>query len=175
VLASLRGLLPKDITALELSEAHPDFHARFSATGRHYLYRIGLGKLAPFRRNRWETHYQLDEDRMRAALQALVGRHDFRGFCRTEAAEKGSICEIRYASLEREGDELHLRLGADRFLHNMVRIITGTMVDIGRGRFEPERMAEMLVSGERSRGGNTAPSHGLYLVRVDYPPELLKP
>jgi len=173
--ASLRGLLPADITVLELSEVHPDFHARFSATGRHYLYRVGLRRMAPLRRRRWETRYRLDEDRMRAALQALPGRHDFRGFCRAQAAEKGSICDLRQATLDREGDELHLRLGADRFLHNMVRIIAGTLVDVGRGRFGPERIAEMLESGDRSMGGNTAPPRGLYLVRADYPPELLKP
>ncbi len=175
VLASLRGLLPEDITAIELREVHPDFHARFKATGRHYLYRIGLGACAPFRRNRWETHYALDLTRMRKALAALPGEHDFRAFCKAESAEKGTRCHMRYAELASVGDELHLTLGADRFLHNMVRIITGTLVDVGRGHFEPDIVSELLASGDRSRGGNTAPPHGLYLVRVDYPDEFLKP
>ncbi len=175
VLASLRKLLPEDITALELHEAHPQFHARFSATGRHYLYRLSMENCAPFRRNRWETHYTLDLDRVEQALALLPGPHDFRAFCKVISADKGTLCNMRYADLEQVGDEVHLRFGADRFLHNMVRIILGTLVDIGRGHMEVERMAEILESGERSRGGNTAPPHGLYLVRVDYHLDLLKP
>jgi tRNA pseudouridine38-40 synthase len=174
VLASLRALLPDDITALELDEVHPDFHARFSATGRHYLYRIGLSRMAPYRRRRWETHYTLDVGHMRAALVSLPGVHDFRGYCRAKAVAKGTLCNVHYATLEEVDDELHMRIGANRFLHNMVRVIMGTLVDIGRGHFEPERMAEVLESGDRSRSGNTLPPQGLYLVRVDYPVELLK-
>jgi len=175
ILASLRGLLPEDITAVDLDEVHPDFHARFSATGRRYLYRIGLDHMAPFRRNRWDLHWALDEDRMQAALEPLLGRHDFRAFCRAKAAEKGTICELRQLTLTRVGDELHLRVAADRFLHNMVRFITGTLVDIGRGYFEPEHMSELLETGDRALGGNKAPPQGLYLVGVEYPRELLSP
>jgi len=172
---SLRGLLPEDVTLVEAAEAHADFHARFSALSRHYEYRIGLAPVAPFRGLRWEPGWKLDPSAMAAALPALREATDFRAFCRAEAAEKGSECRILELDLRQEGDELRLRIGADRFLHNMVRIVMGTLVEIGRGRWPAERMAEIVASRERGMAGPTAPPQGLYLRRVGYPEELLRP
>ena len=176
LLGSLRGLLPVSITPLLLHETDPDFDARFSATGRFYVYRLGLRHCAPLRGLRWELPQAVDPARMRAALAALRESEDFRAFCTREGGAKGTICRLRELSLEArepEAGELRLRIGADRFLHNMVRIITGTLVEIGRGRWEPERMARILVSGDRTLAGPTAPPQGLFLRAVEYPERFL--
>ncbi len=174
LLGNLRGLLPDDITPIEIHEAPSDFNARFSATGRFYLYRLGRVHCAPLRRLRWELPMPVDPERMRAALPVLAAADDFRAFCTREGAAKGTHCRIRELELlEPEPGELQLRVGADRFLHNMVRIITGTLVEIGKGRWEPERMAEVLASGDRTLAGLTAPPHGLFLRRVVYPERFL--
>ncbi|MDP6419564.1 MAG: tRNA pseudouridine(38-40) synthase TruA [Candidatus Krumholzibacteria bacterium] len=175
ILASLRSLLPYDISVRELHLAHESFHARFSATGRFYLYRIGLEALAPFRGIRWEPRWPLDVERMQKALAYLENATDFRSFCRSESADKGTTCHLKELSLEERNGELQLRIGADRFLHNMVRIIAGTLVEIGRGRWEAEKMGEILESRSRQEAGDTAPPQGLYLMRVEYPKELLTP
>ena len=174
LLGNLRGLLPDDVTPIELHEVPADFNARFSATARFYLYRLGRVHCAPLRHLRWELPMPVDTDRMRAALPALAAATDFRAFCTREGAAKGTHCRIRELELlEPEPGELRLRIGADRFLHNMVRIIVGTLVDIGRKRWEPERMAEIIESGDRTLGGQTAPPHGLFLRRVEYPERFL--
>ena len=144
LLASLRGLLPDDITPLVLERAPKDFNARFSATGRCYLYRMSQSRCAPFRRLRWDLSCRVDIERMQAALPPLAAAEDWRSFCTPQAAEKGTRCLIRELALEPDGDEIRLRIAADRFLHNMVRIIVGTLVEIGRGRWEPERIVDWI-------------------------------
>jgi len=175
LLASLRGLLPEDISPRELHVAPEDFHARFSATARFYTYRLGLEPCAPLRRLRWDLRCAVDPEAMRAALPALREAGDFRGFATREGAAKGSTCRIRELELEEAGGELRLRIGADRFLHKMVRIITGTLVEVGRGRWGPGRVAEILLTGDRTQAGPTAPAHGLFLRRVEYPERCLAP
>jgi len=175
LLAGLRGLLPDDVSALELHEVPEDFGARFSATARFYLYRLGLVPCAPLRHLRWDLPGSVDLAAMRAALGRLRDVTDWRAFCTKEAAAKGRVCHLRQLALEPDGGELRLRVGADRFLHNMVRILTGTLVEIGRGRWEPERVDLILAEGDRRLAGPTAPPHGLFLERVEYPGRFLNP
>ncbi|MCB1162022.1 MAG: tRNA pseudouridine(38-40) synthase TruA [Candidatus Krumholzibacteriia bacterium] len=178
LLGSLQGLLPEDVTPLRLHEAPADFNARFSATARFYVYRLGLGHCAPLRRLRWELGWRLDVEAMEEALALLREGTDFRGFSTREGAAKGSRCALRELALdgrEPEAGELRLRIGADRFLHNMVRIVVGTLVEIGRGRWRPERVAEILASGDRRLAGPTAPPQGLFLRAVEYPERFLDP
>ncbi|MBN2169950.1 MAG: tRNA pseudouridine(38-40) synthase TruA [Candidatus Krumholzibacteriota bacterium] len=169
LLASLRGLLPEDVTPRELHRAPDDFHARFSAAARFYTYRLGLQACAPLRRLRWDLPCAVDPAAMRAALPALRAAEDFRGFATREGAARGSVCRIRELELVEADGELRLHIGADRFLHKMVRIITGTLVEVGRGRWGPGRVAEILLTGDRTLAGPTAPAHGLFLRRVEYP------
>jgi tRNA pseudouridine38-40 synthase len=176
LLANLRGLLPRDITPLRVHEVDEEFNARFSATGRHYIYRMGRQHCAPLRGLRWELPKSVDLDRMRATLPHLAAAEDFRALTTSQGAAKGTICHLRELELlELEAGELRLRIGADRFLHNMVRIIVGTLVEIGRERWAPEYMAEILASGDRTLGGLTAPPQGLFMSRVTYPERFLEP
>jgi tRNA pseudouridine38-40 synthase len=176
--AALRGLLPADISPLALHEVPADFNARFSATARFYHYRLGLAPCAPLRRLRWELHHKLDLAAMQAAIGEFAGAEDFRAFSTRIGALRGTRCRLRHLELdsrELESGELRLRVGADRFLHNMVRILVGTLVEIGRGRWEPERIATILASGDRQLAGPTAPPQGLFLERVEYPAPYLTP
>lgn len=178
LLAALRGLLPEDITPLAVHEVAPDFNARFSATARFYEYRLGLVPCAPLRRLRWEISRPLDLAAMRAALGLLEGAEDFRAFSTKDGAARGTRCRLRRLALdlrEPAEEELRLAIGADRFLHNMVRIIVGTLVEIGRGRWQPDRVTAILASGDRRLAGPTAPPQGLFLAQVEYPERFLAP
>lgn len=178
LLLALRGLLPADISPLALHEVPADFNARFTATARFYQYRLGLAPCAPLRRLRWELRGPLDLEAMEAAIAALAGNEDFRAFSTRLGIAKGTRCRLRRLELDRRelpAGELRLRVGADRFLHNMVRILAGTLVEIGRGRWGPERIAAILASGDRRLAGPTAPPQGLFLERVEYPALYLTP
>jgi tRNA pseudouridine38-40 synthase len=168
LLGALRGLLPADISALALDEVGSDFNARFSATARGYLYRLATQPCAPLRRLRWDLPYRIDPAPMAAAMEILARGEDFAGFTTAVGAAKGTRCQLRLLALEPDRDELRLRISADRFLHKMVRIITGTLVEIGRGRWGPERVERILSEGDRRLAGPAAPPRGLFLEWVEY-------
>jgi tRNA pseudouridine38-40 synthase len=166
----LNSLLPPDVTVHSIQEAEEAFHARYKATSRLYRYRM-LRHASPLRqRYAWHVPYRIDVDRMRRACEPLIGEYDFASFCRTTSSEEvGTRCLVRRIEWIEAGDEIHLEIESNRFLHNMVRAIVGTAVDIGRGRWEPERMAKMLEAFDRRAAGPTAPSCGLCLIKVSYP------
>lgn len=163
--------LPADIAVRWAQAVAPDFHARFSATGRHYRYVI---LCRPTRSALWRgravwTHKTLDLARMRTAGGLLVGRHDFTSFRALACQAKSPVRTLRYLHLERQGDLITLALGADGFLHHMVRNIAGVLMAIGSGEAPVAWTAELLAVRNRALGGVTAPPHGLYLAGVDYP------
>lgn len=163
--------LPDDIAVRWAMPVAADFHARFSASGRHYRYLI---LCRPTRSALWRnravwTHRSLDIKPMREAAWALVGRHDFTSFRALACQAKSPVRTIRYLELERRGDLIELRVGADGFLHHMVRNLAGVLMAIGRGDATVGWTRELLDLRDRARGGVTAPPHGLYLARVDYP------
>lgn len=165
----LNGVLPADVRVLEAAQAPDDFHARFSAVGRRYRYRIIRRASAMRRHFAWHVTYPLDPDAMRRACAPLVGRHDFTSFCQATSTAEGTECEVRELEWVVEEDELRLHIEANRFLHHMVRAIVGTAVDVGRGRWAERVMEEMLEARDRRAAGANAPAHGLCLEAVRYP------
>ncbi len=177
--------LPDDVAVRWARAVDADFHARFSALARHYRYLIlrrPTRSALWYRRAFW-THRALSLAPMRAAAAALIGRHDFTSFRALACQAKSPVRTLHYLDLIERGSLLELRVGADGFLHHMVRNLVGVLLAIGRGERPVSWAAELLALKDRSRGGVTAPAHGLYLVRVDYPaafglpcyPEALRP
>ncbi|CAN5169127.1 tRNA pseudouridine(38-40) synthase TruA [soil metagenome] len=162
----VNALLPPDIAVSALGAAAEDFHARFSATGRTYEYRI---RSAPHR-DPLERHREfwlpdpLEDEALKLGAETLVGRHDFTAF----ATGEGGLREVRRAAWRREGELLRFEIAADGFLRGMVRAIVGTMIWIGRGRLRPADAARILESRDRRQAGPSAPAQGLCLIGVDY-------
>lgn len=169
--AALNAILPEDIAVTEIGETDEEFHARYQARSKTYLYRIlNRPVRSPLERDR--THFvpePLDLDRMRKGASHLVGEHDFGAF-RKEGGQGGtSVRRILGITIERAGDEIRLEVEATGFLYTMVRAIVGCLIRVGRGDWEPEAIREILVARDRGRAGpNTAPAKGLYLLRVNY-------
>lgn len=167
----LNGLLPRSISVTEVTEVPADFHPRFSATGKHYRY---LLLARPDRSPRWDTYAwhaprPLDRAAMAAAGAAFLGEHDFRGFRSVKCTSRTTIRRLDAVELSNPAPELlAIDVRGNAFLHNMVRIIAGTLVDVGLGRIAPGDLPSIIASGDRSRAGPTAPPHGLTLVAVRY-------
>jgi tRNA pseudouridine38-40 synthase len=162
---ALNAVLPDDVAILAAEEAPADFHARFSATGRSYRYVVLDSRVrAPLRARRalWWPR-PVDEDALVGCAAALVGEHDFTAFTPTETHHEVFGREIRRASWERRGDELHFTVTADSFLRHMVRTLVGTMLDTDVASFE-----QLLAGRPREEAGQTAPAWGLTLEHVDY-------
>jgi tRNA pseudouridine38-40 synthase len=169
---ALNAQLPDDVRVLEVAEAPPEFHARFSARSKTYRYQIRAGTAGdPFTRAFvWQLAEPLDVAAMRQAAAQLVGTHDFAAFQST-GTETASTVRTIFTSDLREPDgpaPLVFEISGDGFLRHMVRAIVGTLVEIGRGRRPAGSMAQLVDGGTRAQAGATAPPHGLFLVRVDY-------
>jgi tRNA pseudouridine38-40 synthase len=173
---ALNGLLPRDCWVETVHPMQPGFHARKSALSRRYRYDVGLDEssASPFRRPyEWALGRPLDLSLIRAAARAVLGEHDFRAF-----AAKGNKphhrCHLAIAEWEvrPEGKGVSFHVEADRFLHHMVRMLVGTMVDIGLGRRLPEDIEILLVREDNNETSPPAPPQGLYFVAATYPPEL---
>jgi len=162
----VNALLPEDIAISAVEAVGDEFHARFSATGRTYEYRI---RCAPQREplERHREHWlpgPLDVDAMQGAATRLIGRRDFGAF----AAGEGGVREVRRAEWSAEGGLLRFEITADAFLRGMVRGIVGTMIWIGRGKLPPDEIERITASRDRSTAGPSAPARGLTLVAVEY-------
>lgn len=164
--------LPPDVSVLWARAVGADFHARFRAVARHYRYVILCRPTRPaLERDRavW-THYPLDLAAMQEAAADLVGEHDFSSFRALACQAKSPVRRVHYARLTRKGERIELAIGANGFLHHMVRNIAGVLMAIGRGEAPVSWVRELLELRDRTRGGVTAPPQGLYLARIDYPP-----
>ena len=168
LLRGLNGLLPADIAIRAIDEVPADFHARYSAKRKRYRYRIHLAKSALNRSQVWAYYQALSLAPMRAAARALIGTHGFGAFCKQDPVPNSLDCQIYDADWSVQGTELVFEIEGNRFLRHMVRILVGTMVDIGRGTRPAEDIAALLASGERADAGPTAPAHGLCLLWVAY-------
>ena len=163
-------LVGEAVSVLHCVEADPDWHARFSATGRSYLYRI-LNRAGPPALDRgrvWHIRKRMDEEAMHDAAQALVGLHDFTTFRDVNCQSKSPVKTLDVARVFRNGDEICLQFEARSFLHRQVRSMTGTLAEVGQGRWTVEDVAAALAAKDRARCGPVAPSDGLYLTGVSY-------
>jgi tRNA pseudouridine38-40 synthase len=167
---SLAGVLPPDIAVRSAAIAPPGFDARTTALGRSYEYRVLVGARSPLRRARVLHHPQpLDLEAMNAAAAACVGQHDFTAFTPSKTEHVFFDRTVRSCRWDTRGDELVLAIEADAFLRNMVRILVGTMLEVGRGSRAADQMRELVAGAPRGAAGRTAPAHALTLVGVRYP------
>ena len=170
LLSALRRYLPEDIGALALDYAPPRFHARLSAIEKTYRYRVWNSEEPCVFDRRWVYVFPeaLDEERMRQAAARLLGTHDFLAFS-ADRTKKSTVRTLRRLDVEREGPELRFTLTPDDFLHHMVRILVGTLLEIGRGDRPPEEVDAVFAGGARAAAGFTVPAKGLCLMEVIYP------
>ena len=169
--AALNGLLPPSVAVLAAEPAPEGFHARYDARRRHYRYQATTAPRALDRHTRAPFRYALDVDAMNQAATALVGRHNFSSFCRTQSETTNRVCTVERARWTADGrpGDLSFEVVADRFLHGMVRAVVGTLVEVGRGRWAPGDVPGVLAAQDRRAAGPAAPARGLSLDRVEYP------
>ena len=167
--ARLNSLLPKDIAVYHCYEVADDLHARFSALSRTYQYRIARIRDPFLQGLSFYYPHELDADLMQKGAQILKVYKDFSCFSRSHTQTKTNDCRIMAADWKTEGNLLVFEIRADRFLRNMVRAITGTLIDVGRGKTDTEEFRAIIQSGNRSRAGKSMPAEGLFLCQVEYP------
>ena len=168
----LNDLLPPDINLLRLATAPPSFHARHSATERIYRYRISRRRTAFGKRFVYWVKDRLDASAMQAAADLLVGRHDFASFAENAEGHDSTLVEVAFARVETHPDApdlIFFRIGASHFLWKMVRRLTGTLLEVGRGRLDPAGVRALLESRSGKPAEWTAPPSGLFLESVAYP------
>jgi tRNA pseudouridine38-40 synthase len=163
-------LRPAPVSVLSAEKVGDDFHARFSATRRDYLYRI-VNRRAPLALERgraWQVLVPLDAEAMHAAAQVLVGKHDFTSFRAAACQADSPLRTLDSIAVARSGEEIRIALSARSFLHSQVRIIAGTLRNVGEGKWGAADVAAALAACDRAAAGPTAPPDGLYLVQVGY-------
>ena len=167
---SLNRYLPEDIRIQLSEEVEPDFHPRYCDSEKTYEYRI-LNRKFPVPTERLYTyfyHYKLDVDKMKAATSYLIGQHDFASFCGAKAQVKTTIRTVTGIDVWRDGDIVTIRVTGTGFLYNMVRIISGTLIEVGNGQYPPERVKTILEACNREMAGPTAPAQGLTLMGIEF-------
>ncbi|MCP1337760.1 tRNA pseudouridine(38-40) synthase TruA [Futiania mangrovi] len=171
--ATNHHLKPAPVSVLAAAPVPDDFHARFSAVGRAYVYRL-LDRRSPPALDRgrvWHVVRTLDTDAMAAAAGHLVGRHDFTTFRAAQCQSASPVKTLDALEVSRVGAEVHVNARARSFLHNQVRSMVGTLVEVGLGRWRPEDVSRALAACDRAACGPVAPPQGLYLSAVRYPGE----
>lgn len=167
---ALNQRLPEDIRIQKSEEVDVNFHPRYIKSQKTYEYRI-LNRRFPIPTERFYSHFTyipLDIEKMREAAEYLVGEHDFKSFCGTGAQVKTTVRTVKEIQIEKNEDRITIRITGEGFLYNMVRIIAGTLMDIGGGLYPPENMQEILEAKDRKKAGPTAPARGLTLMEIQY-------
>lgn len=162
--------LPGDISVDDVRIASDRFHARFNAIGKLYRYTCYCGDAKPVFDRRYVTVLEREPDleAMQKAADFLIGTHDYKAFCGNPHMKKPTIRTVDHIRISRDGSYLYLEFHGNGFLQNMVRILTGTLLEVGFGRMKPEEITEILEARDRTKAGPTAPAKGLCLVCVDY-------
>jgi len=166
---AINGNLPPDIRVREVEEMPMDFHARFSAKGKSYCYQLAVGEIvSPFEyRYFYHYPYKLDLEKMQLGANFLLGTHNFSAFA-TAPETHSCVRTITRVDVIEKQDQINVQVEGNGFLRYMVRTIVGTLIEVGRCKIAPERIADILESGERSKAGATAPACGLTLLKVNY-------
>ncbi len=167
---ALNQRLPEDIVIVQSEEVPLDFHPRYCDCSKTYEYHI-INTRIPMPTKRLTNYfvsYTLDIDKMRQAASYLIGEHDFVSFCNIRTDVENTVRTIQELDIITNGDEITIRITGNGFLYNMVRIIVGTLVRVGRGFYGPEKVKEILEARDRKAAGVTAPAHGLILTKIEY-------
>lgn len=167
---ALNAHLPDTISVQSVALVPDTFHARYSAKGKLYEYRLVNREARPAldRQYCWHIYKPLNDAAMNQAAMPLIGSHDFSSFQTQPTDNEDPICHIEHLTVFRHGDTLRVEAYADRFLKQMVRSIVGTLVEVGLGKRSPDDLRTILHARDRSAAGKTAPPQGLFLMRVDY-------
>ena len=167
---ALNQRLPEDIRVQDSCEVPMDFHPRFQKTVKTYEYRILNRKfpLPAYRLNTYFYYYPLDVEKMQEGASCLEGEHDFVSFCNVRTQVEDTVRTVEKLEISREGPEIVIRITGNGFLYNMVRIIAGTLIRVGRGFYPPKKVQEILEARRRTEAGVTAPPEGLVLVEIAY-------
>lgn len=168
IMNAVNAILPPDVRITGSAEVALSFNARFDARERTYAYELTRRPTSIWRRHKWFVKYQIDVEAMSRAITSAVGRHDFTAYT-TKDEDRSPLISLNAASVTGgEKGGICVRLSADRFLRRMVRIMTGTLVEVGRGKLEAGDFCDILATRDRQRAGPCAPPQGLYLVGVEY-------
>lgn len=167
---ALQEHLPEDITIVDSKEVDIVFHSRFDAIGKVYRYRVYNGKLprALYREFYYKYSYDLDLEKIRQASNYLIGTHDFKSFMGRDSNVESTIRTINSITVEKNGDIIEFVINGKSFLRFMVRILVGTLLQIGSGKIDIDDLTDIIDGGKREYAGITAPAHGLYLEKVFY-------
>ena len=162
--------LPDAIAVREVKEAGERFHARYNALGKTYRYTCFVGEVKPVFDRRYVTmlDYKVDVEKMRWAAAILTGEHDFRSFCGNPRMKKSTVRLVDSITIEQNKDRIHFTFHGTGFLQNMVRILVGTLLEVGRGYWDVDYVQTILEAKDRKLAGPTAPPEGLCLMKVDY-------
>lgn len=166
----LNQYLPEDIAVEEVREASERFHARYNAVGKTYCYTCYDGPVKPVFDRKYYTglNFKVDVERMQEAAKYLEGEHDFKSFCGNSKMKKSTVRIVDMIEVRRNKGYIYFTFHGNGFLQNMVRILVGTLLEVGRGNMEPEQVKEILEAMNRQKAGPTAPPQGLCLMKVDY-------
>jgi len=170
IAVALNQKLPEDIVIVKSEEVPLDFHPRYCDCSKTYEYHIINTQIpVPTKRlTSWFVSYELNIDKMRQAANYLIGEHDFVSFCNVRTDVENTVRTITALDILTQENEITIRITGDGFLYNMVRIIVGTLIRVGRGFYEPEKVKEILEAKDRKAAGVTAPANGLMLMNIDY-------
>jgi tRNA pseudouridine38-40 synthase len=170
ILDQLRKFLPEDIGAISIEHADPGFHARLSCKEKTYVYRIWNSSVPNVFERKFAYTYpnQLDIDKMRDGSKLLMGTHDFSSFSSAKKTKKSTVRSIYDIEIEKCGDLITIAITGNGFLYNMVRIVVGTLIEIGNGSREAESIVSIFESKKRENAGFTAPANGLFLWNIKY-------
>ena len=168
ITAALNAKTPEDILVKSAAIVHPHFHARYDATWRKYLYVLANAPSVFELRYSWLPPFEYDYELLQSLTGEITGGRDFAGFCKSKSLKENTICFVSQASWTEKGKQRLFEIIADRFLHQMIRLIVGTMMDIARGRLNEDAVKHVFSSKDVAKCGTAAPPQGLFLAEVGY-------